>query len=407
MTSVDTASCDPVDLLKQLIEIPSVNPDVDAAGGGESAIADFIHDWFTQRGFYVERLESKPRRPSIVAIARGTGGGKTLMFNGHVDTVGVADYNGSGFLAKEAVGRIYGRGSCEMKAGVAAMMVAADNIRRRGVAGDVIVACVADQEGSAWGTQEVLKSYSADGAIVPEPSDLELTVCHKGLMWFDVVVKGKSAHGSRPDLGIDAISKSGKFLVALDDYSADLSARPPHPILGHGSAHASFIEGGTEISTYPGECKITIERRVVPGETRQTVIAEIADMIAEIKRDDAAFEADVTCLDAKAAFEESPHSSIATSVIRAATDCLGKSPRLRGEAFWLDTALLQEAGIPSVIIGVKGEGVHDSEEWVETESVRQLTTILTTAGLDFCSVSENRTSPPIMRAEEKDALQAL
>jgi acetylornithine deacetylase len=216
MTSVDTVSGDPVKLLKQLIEIPSVNPDVDSTGDGEAAIADFIYSWFNQRGFSVQRLEERPGRPSIVAVARGTGGGKTLMFNGHIDTVGVANYEGCGFLAKEADGRVYGRGSCEMKAGVAAMMIAADNIRRQGVAGDVIVACVADQEGSAWGTQEVLRSYRADGAIVPEPSDLELTVCHKGLMWFDVVVKGKSAHGSRPDLGIDAICKSGKFLVALE-----------------------------------------------------------------------------------------------------------------------------------------------------------------------------------------------
>ena len=199
-------------------------------GAGETAIADFCSAWLGERGFEVHRLEERPGRPSIVGIARGSGGGRSLMFNGHFDTVTLAGYDGNPLdpvIGDD--GRLYGRGSFDMKGGVAAMMVAAAHAKAQNLRGDVLVACVADEEYASSGTEEVARHFHPDAAVVTEPSHLELTIAHKGFVWFDVIVEGRAAHGSRPDLGVDAIAKAGKFLVALEAYDRRLRANPSHP----------------------------------------------------------------------------------------------------------------------------------------------------------------------------------
>jgi acetylornithine deacetylase len=373
-----------VDLLAQLVAIPSVNPDLVPGASGEAAIAAFCARWLGQRGFEVHRLENRPGRPSIVGVARGTGGGRSLMFNGHIDTVTLAGYAGDPLAASRRDGKLYGRGAFDMKSGVAAMMVAANRAKEEKLAGDVVVACVADEEHASFGTEEVVARFRADAAIVTEPSHLELTIAHKGFVWFDVIVRGRAAHGSRPELGIDAIAKAGKFLVALEQWDQRLRRVSTHPRLGSGSAHASLIEGGQELSSYPAQCRIRLERRTVPGETIETVAAELQAICEAIAREDRDFCAELIPGLARAPFEVAQDAAIVSTLRAAAAARLGGTPAWRGEPFWTDCAILAEAGVPCVMFGADGGGAHAAEEWADEASVTALADILFDTAVQFC-----------------------
>ena len=375
----------PVELLKQLVAINSVNPDLVPGGAGEAEIAAFCARWFADRGFEVHKLETKPGRPTIVGIARGSGGGKSLMFNGHIDTVSTATYDGDALAATTRDGKVFGRGSFDMKGGVAAMMVAAARAKAKGLRGDILVACVADEEYASFGTEDVAANFKADAAIVTEPSHLELTTAHRGFAWFDVVVEGRAAHGSRPDLGIDAIAKAGRFLVALEDYDKRLRANPTHALLKSGSVHASIIKGGDEISSYPGRCSISLERRTIPGETSATAAAELQAMLDAIAANDADFRAVLTAGLERPPFEVAENEPFVALLDSVATRHLARRPARRGEPFWTDCAILQAAGIPCVMFGADGAGAHAAQEWATIESVEVLTRILAETAEHFCA----------------------
>lgn len=377
-------SDDPVELTRQLVAIDSVNPDLVPGGAGEAAIADYCANWLIARGFAVHRLEAHPGRPSIVGVARGSGGGRSLMFNGHIDTVSIATYNGDALDPVLRDGKVFGRGAFDMKGGVAAMMVAAARAKASGLRGDILVACVADEEYASFGTEEVVHAFTADAAIVTEPSHLELTVAHRGFAWFDVIVKGRAAHGSRPELGIDAIAKAGKFLVALEDYDRRLRANPLHPLLKSGSVHASLITGGQEVSSYPAECRISLERRTIPGETGATVQRELQAILDAIAAKDADFSASLVAGLERPPFEVAESEAVVAALNKAATDRLGQAPARRGEPFWTDCAILQQAGITCVMFGVDGGGAHAAQEWATVASIEALTDILTETARNFC-----------------------
>lgn len=366
----------PRDLLAQLIAIDSVNPDLVPGGNGESEIADFCTQWFKRNDFEVHRLEQRPGRPSLVAVKRGNGGGRSLMLNGHIDTVGTANYDGDPLRPEIRDGRMFGRGTFDMKGGVAAMMVAAAKATERPLRGDVLVACVADEEHGSQGTAEVLTRFTADAAIVTEPSHLQVTLAHKGFVWFDVEVEGRAAHGSRPELGIDAIAKAGHFLVALDH----LTLTTEHPLLGRGTIHASLISGGEEASTYPSSCRITLERRTVPGETPDQVEAELTEIIARLTATVKDFKATLTRGLARDPFEADENAGIVRTLIAH----LGEPPVIRAEPFWTDCALLDEAGIPCLLFGVDGAGAHAATEYVDLASLDRVTDVLTGTIVDFC-----------------------
>jgi acetylornithine deacetylase len=375
---------DPIELLKLLVSINSVNPDLVPGGAGEAAIGDFCSVWFAERGFEVHRLEEHPGRPSIVGIAKGAGGGRSLLFNGHYDTVTLAGYDGDPLSPRIEAGRLHGRGAFDMKGGVAAMMIAAARAKAKGLRGDILVACVADEEYASFGTEEVARNFRADAAIVTEPSHLELTIAHKGFAWFDVIVEGRAAHGSRPDLGIDAIAKAGKFLAALEDYDRRLRGAPSHAILKSGSVHASKIEGGAELSSYPARCRVSLERRTIPGEMPGVVQAELEAIIEEIAARDPDFHATIEPGLNRGPFEVAETEPIVATLDRVATSLLGRRPSRRGEPFWTDCAILKEAGIPCVMFGADGAGAHAATEWTTVESVRTLADILTETAIEFC-----------------------
>src|SRR3954470_22839355 len=233
-----------IDLTSRLVELDSVNPSLVEGGRGEVEVARYVVDWARHVGLGVDVLEATRGRPSVVVRAPGWGGGRTLLLCAHTDTVGVAGMVDPHTPRVDA-DRLYGRGAYDMKSGLAAALLAIKELARAGLAGDVVVAAVADEEHASLGVQEVLAAVRADAAIVTEPTELELIVAHKGFVWAEVELAGRAAHGSRPEQGVDAIVGAGPVLTGLGELDAALGART-HPLLGRGSVHASLIEGGAE-----------------------------------------------------------------------------------------------------------------------------------------------------------------
>jgi acetylornithine deacetylase len=372
------------ELLKALVSINSVNPDLVPGAAGERQIAEYCAEWLAAHGFEVHRLEERRGRPSVVGIAKGSGGGRSLMLNGHIDTVTLAGYDGDPLQPKVEAGKLFGRGSFDMKSGVAAMMVAAARAAQHGLRGDILVACVADEEYASLGTAEVARHFKADAAIVTEPSHLDLTLAHKGFVWFEVIVEGRAAHGSRPELGVDAIAKAGHFLVALEAYGQRLLAAPGHPILRTGSMHASIIKGGEELSSYPANCRISLERRTIPGETADIVENELRGLLDALAGTVPDFRYRLERGLDRVPFEAKPDEPIVAALRKHATEALGQAPKVRGEPFWTDCAILKEAGIPCLLFGADGAGAHAATEWASVASVEMLAHILEQTAIEFC-----------------------
>ncbi len=377
-------------LLSDLVSINSINPDLVPGAPGESEIAHFIAGWLERAGLEVQLVESVSGRPNVVAIARGRrsraagkGGGKTLLLNGHMDTVGIGDMqNPHQPVIKD--GRLYGRGAYDMKGGVAACMSAVAAAKSRHLRGDVIFTAVIDEEYASLGTLDLAKRFHADGAIVAEFTELQMILAHKGFVWLEIETLGHAAHGSRPDLGVDAIAHMGRVLVELDKLGQRLRSHASHPLLGSGSLHASLIQGGRELSSYPDHCVLSVERRTLPGETPEGVEAESLEIIRDLKRSDFSFNAVVRRGLDRSPMETPRDAGIVKAVDEAAAKVLGHPPQVAGVPFWTDAAVLSAAGIPSLLFGPSGAGAHAKEEWVDLSSVRACAEIYLAAALEFC-----------------------
>lgn len=376
---------DPVELLCALTEINSVNSSLVPGASGESEIADFISSWFVARNFNVTRLETKVGRPSIVATSKNATNNRKIMLNGHMDTVTIASYAGEAIVPLRRDGNVYGRGTFDMKGGLAAMMIAAYRASQSGIKGQVIVAAVADEEHASFGTEEVLKEFTADVGLVAEPTMLGLTIAHKGFSWFDIIIHGRAAHGSRHDLGVDAISKAGHALVALESLSQKILTRKKVEFLETGSLHASIIKGGEEVSSYPAECTISIERRTVPGETHEFVTEEIREVLNNLVATVPDFNYTLVEGLTRHPLQVSPDHEIVKSVEKHFKSHTGRNVEIRGEWYWTDAALMNDAGIPSVLFGVDGEGAHAQLEWATESSVHTVTDVITSVVVDWCN----------------------
>ena len=361
-----------VELARELVAIDSVNPDLIPGGAGEGAIARFLADWCERAGLEVELEEAVAGRPSVIATARGTGGGRSLLLNGHTDTVGVAGMEAP-FEPRLEGGRLYGRGAYDMKAAVAAALVAAVRARGLGLRGDVAVTAVADEEVGSIGTAAVAASRTADAAIVCEPTELRLAIAHRGFVAFELETAGRAAHGSRPELGVDAIARMGHVLVRLEQLNRSLRAGQGHPYVGTGSVHASLIEGGQEYSSYPASCLLKGERRTIPGETVEHVEGELAGLLGEL-------EGRARVMFAREPFEIAADGELVEVVRRRAGE-----PELVGVPFWADSALLAGAGIPTVVFGPAGEGAHAEVEWVDLASVERCAEVYADVAADWCA----------------------
>ncbi len=375
-----------LDLLCDLIRIESVNPSLSDSGSGELKIARFISERLADGGLEVNLHNMGNQRANVVGRLRGSGEGPVLLLNGHMDTVGSTGMTIKPFQPEYREGRVYGRGALDMKGGLAAMIAAVLAVAESGppLKGDVLVACVADEEYISRGTEALVDNYSADAAVVCEPTGLHIVIAHKGYAWARIDVFGRRAHGSRPDLGIDAIAKAGRILTELEHLETALGSREPHPLLGVPSAHASLIKGGVEISSYPDRCRIAVERRLLPDENAQSFSLELEAILDRSQASDPDFKARHEVFFSRPALEVSPEQPVIRILRDACRQVLGKEPDTAGSSGWLDSALLAAAGIPTVIFGPGGKGMHSAEEYVDFDSVVVTARILVRAILDFC-----------------------
>ncbi len=375
-----------LETLARLVRINSINPTLAPGAPGEKEIAAFIAESLRACGLAVETLEPAPGRTSVLGRLPGSGGGRSLMLQGHCDTVDIAGM-AEPFSGATRDGKLYGRGACDMKGSLAACMAAAKALHDSGtrLRGDVLVAAVADEEYGSLGTSDMLARVHVDGAIVTEPTNLEVCLAHKGYLWIRVETAGRAAHGSKFALGIDANMKMGQFLAGLSELERDLRARPPHPLVGPPSLHAALLSGGAGLSTYAPSCTVQIERRTVPGETEAQATAEIQAIVDRLSAQDADFHATVHAFFVRDPFEVPATARIVKAVDRAAAKVRGCPAAHIGDTPWMDAALLQAAGVETVVCGASGAGAHADVEWVDVESVITLAEILAETAVDYCA----------------------
>lgn len=310
------------------------------------------------------------------------------MLNAHCDTVDVPGM-AEPFSGALRDGKIFGRGAYDMKGSLAACMSAAKALVDSGtrLRGDVIVAAVADEEYGSLGTRDLIGRVRVDGAIVTEPTALEVCLAHKGYLWIEVAVEGRAAHGSRFELGIDANMKMGDFLHGLAALERELRVRPAHPLVGPPSLHAALLQGGSGLSTYAAASTVQIERRTIPGESEAQAVEEIQAIVDRCAAADPDFRATVRPFFVRDPFEVAPEAAIVRAVDAAAAKVLGRPPKHIGDTPWMDAALLQAAGVETVVCGAAGAGAHAAVEWVDVESVYRLAEILAEAAVGYCRAS--------------------
>jgi len=379
-----------VDLLRQLVQIESVNPTLVPGGGGEAEIAAFVARLLDEAGIEARLQEAAPGRPNVIGRLRGGGGGRTLIFNAHLDTVTIEGME-EPLAARIEDGKLFGRGAWDTKGGLAAGLSALLALQEAQVelAGDLIMVGTADEEYASLGTESLIKEVHADGCVILEPSHLAVWVAHGGFVWAEVETEGVAAHGSLPDQGVDAIVKMGNVLTELDDLGQRLPRDKAFysPLAGetiHPSLHASLIEGGREWSSYPDRCLLQLERRMIPGESAKDFEAELEDILSRLAAEDRQFKAQWRITFTRAPWQAT-EGPLLGALERACSVELGALPRRATGTIWTDAALMQEAGIPAVVLGPKGEGKHAVVEYVEVDSVVTCARILARVAIDFCN----------------------
>jgi acetylornithine deacetylase len=377
--SGNSASPSVVDLLQQLVRIPSVNPSlVPSEPHGEGTIATFACEWLNAHGVTARLEEAAPGRPNVVAAA-GRGDGPTLVLCAHLDTVGTEGMTIPPFEPRIEGDRLYGRGAYDMKGSVAAIMAALAMLAARNPSVRVVGALVADEEHASLGAFDFVRRHAADACILTEPSEGSLVLAHKGFVWAEIVTRGRAAHGSRWDLGVSAIAKMSRVIAALEAFDAGELRLRTHPLAGAASLHCALIDGGAGLSTYAPECRLKIERRTLPGETRERVERELREVVARVDEGasiDVFFSRDpMTC---------DPRWPIVDAVREAVVDITGRRPPDAGVGYWMDAALFASAGIPTVDYGPSGGGAHEAVEWVDIPSLERLTRVLVRAAERFC-----------------------
>lgn len=367
---------DPIDLARLLVSIPSVNPTLATGGTGEAEMANTTASLLSGWGFDVTVKEISPGRPNVIGHLDGDG--PHLLLNGHLDTVGVDGMTIDPWGATLEGGRLNGRGSCDMKGGVAALMAAGARLASEGPRPRLTIALTADEEHASIGMADLVSGDApiADFAIVCEPTGLSLMPAHKGFVWLEATFRGRAAHGSRPDVGVDAIRHAALYLAALDEYAAELEAREAHPLLGHGSFHAGTIAGGTAESVYPDHCSLLIERRTMPGESAEVVLEEFEDVLRRLGASESTLDSALEVTLARPGTEVPVDHSMVTGLLDAME--VGGLPRtVEGMTAWVDAAFLNEAGVPAVCFGPGSiEQAHTVDEWIDVDQIRVCATVL-------------------------------
>ncbi len=371
--------------LQKLVQINSVNPGLVPGNPGEYEIGSYITEVLRTIGLDPQFQEIKPDRVNVWATLKGSGGGRSLMLNSHMDTVGVEGMEAP-FAGKIQDGRVYGRGAQDMKGSIAGMIAAFKALKDADIqlSGDLVFAAVADEEYRSIGTEALVQTVQTDAAIVTEPTGLDVCVAHRGFGLFEFETKGRAAHGSRYQNGIDANIHMGRILKELENLSQTLLKAPGHPLLGPPSLHVPVIKGGSELFIYSERCKISVERRTLPGEIFEDTMKEMDAILAHLSATDRKFHATVKPILFRNAYEISPDAEIAKLVAKTAKQVLGRDPGYIGHHWWEDSALLAERGMETVVFGPKGEGIHSNEEWVDIQSVVDFAEIIAQIAIQYC-----------------------
>lgn len=368
-----------------LVACDSRNPVFAPDAPGEGAAARLLADTLTAWGFTIDLVDIAPGRPNVIARIGGGHGGRSLILNGHLDTVGVAGMTHDPFAADVRDGRLYGRGSCDMKAGVAAMCAAAWRAARDELGGEVIIAAVVDEEWASIGTRHLLDmGVRAHAAIVTEPTRLAIAPAHRGFSWADVRVEGRAAHGSRYDIGIDAVTHAALLLAELDAYQRDVLPGITHPLLGRASFHAGPIQSDGTLSAYPAWCTVGLERRTLPGEDGAHFVHEIEAAIARVAARTPDFRASVTPGLIQRP-NDVPVDHALVQGLAAAASAVGATAPIEGLSCWTDAALFTAAGIPAICFGPGDIGLaHAAEEYCPVDEITVATDVLTRFVADWC-----------------------
>lgn len=379
-----------LELLETLIAIPSVNPAYDPESAGEAQVATFIAAWARSLGLIVHRQTVFPGRDNIVVRLEGPTNAPVLLFESHMDTVSAGAMSDA-FTPTIREGRIYGRGACDTKSTLAAMMAAIESL----VDDHDVLACtieflaaVDEETGGAGVNAYVEADACADGAVVGEPTELRVIHAHNGCVRGDITVIGRAAHTSVADDGINAITGMAEVILALRDVHAGLVAAPGG-IASNGSLTVSLIHGGTGINIVPAACTISYDRRIVPDQIADAVLAEIdavIDMI-RLRRPDLTIERHAPSL-----IDDALNTPVATAIVRAASAAnlaLGFNPNPATVPYGSDASKMSNSphvsgGIPAIVYGPGSIAqAHGADEYVEIAQLESATNFYRAVALDF------------------------
>ncbi|MHA6693818.1 M20/M25/M40 family metallo-hydrolase [Homoserinimonas sp. A520] len=369
-----------VDLTVTLVSIDSISPSLVPGAAGEKRIASYLADRLDAAGYAVRLIQapSDPRRVSLIAVRTGSRPGRTVVLNGHLDTVGVEGM-ADPFAARIESGRLLGRGSSDMKGGVAGLVVAAEHLAATDAPGTVIVALVADEEDASVGAEAVLedlrsRGMSMDVCLIAEPTWLDLAVAHRGYAVVDVGLEGKAAHSSQPEEGIDAMRALGHLLTALAENDSLLRKAPRHPLLAHGSMMATVARAGTAPFSVAATANIAVERRTLPGESSADALNEVRTLVDHLTAATPGLGSELSLTLARDAWQMDASGTAAefSEMLAAALPAAGSPvPDRVGAPYWMESALWQAAGVPTVVCGPAGGGLHAVDEWVDLDQLQR------------------------------------
>lgn len=375
-----------VKILRDMVAINSINPSLDDSGPGEEELGSYIFNILQSLNIDAQMDELAPGRVNVIGKIKGSGGGRSLMLNAHMDTVGV-DGMSEPFNPRISKGKLYGRGACDMKGSIAAILTTAKALVENNVKlkGDLVLSFVADEEHESMGAYALVEQVKTDAVIVTEPSDLQICLAHRGFGVFAITTLGMAAHGGSHS-GVDANIKMGLLLAELDEFNQQLKNRKPHPLCGTASLHVPLIDGGQSLFIYSDQCNIMLERRTVPGETRAKVEKELQRMLADITKSDFHFQAIMETVLWRNPYQLSAVAPIVNELTRSAKGVSGFKNGFIGHQWWEDSAVFGEAGMDAVVFGPVGGKLHSDGEWVDLDSVTQLSEILYRVSKNFCKV---------------------
>lgn len=361
---------DVVALTRQLVRIPSENPP-----GEEKAMAEFVAEKLSSLGFNVKLPKYKPGRPHVVGLFSDGKEKPSLMFNAHLDTVPIGDkslWTVDPLGAEIRNGKIYGRGSSDMKAALAAMVSAAKAILEDDVklTGTLMITGVTDEEVTGLGTKDIIdRGYRADFAIVGEPTELKVQTAHKGIIWLRIVTKGKAVHSSMPQEGVNAIYKMSKICLTFEDMLQQLMKKN-HPLLGSPTISVGTIKGGLKINIVPDYCEISVDRRLVPGETPEVAKHEIKEVLATLKTRDPQLQLEVETINSAHPSETDATEPIVKVARESVKEITGKDPGITGFTATCDMRHLVKAKIPTIILGPGNlSQAHTIDEYIEIKQI--------------------------------------